>query len=591
MSIVYVLTIILIIGLHMLIYKKEEKENFLKFLILTNALMLCYNIVICVILSFIKIKCTLSTLSIVNIMTIVALGLKIFKDKKIQKYYINKMDILATITIIIITAIICMKQYGLSLNIKCSTTDAATHYLAANEFYNYSILLLEENSDKLGVWNEDFLMPGAYINTGIIFKIFSVLIDEIYFCKLYILFDISMWLLSGLLMYILLSNNKIEEKQKILPLIFSIIYMFGYPLHTLISGFSYLQVGLNIILTILLIVQIEDKTYYKYILMFIANVGLMFSYYYFAPVVFWAIFIQILLDIKSNNEKIFSVTNLLKILISLIIPGLFGVMYFMVFQYIKYRTNMFQTYGNALNIQGPIYNNLITTILIFVLLDIYYIIKCIKNKKQNVVNKLFLLSMFMLIIAFIGMKYQKVSEYYFFKLYYMIWIFVIVEAFNAIEILKEKRKILTHIGICLYCIGIIITIMSNKNILFFDIYQVNFDEIKQDYKIISDKELEIFEYYDKNIDTSDNLDDTTYLYVGGNNIRPRWAYALTKNTYIYINTTWTDPFINIQQFFDSDKKYCVIFKFENEEIYENIEKIQNIKILFKNEAGVIIEKY
>lgn len=590
MNIVYVLSIILIIGLHMLIYKKEEKQNLLKFLEITIAMLLCYNIVICVILSFVKIKCTLMTLSIINFIVSVTLGIKILKDQKIQKYYINKIDILAIISILVIVIVISIIQYGIPLNIKHIVTDPATHYLAADEFYNYSNLLMEKNSDVMGWWDEDFLMPGAYINTGIIFKIFSNLIDENYFCKLFLIFDISMWCLSGILMYTLLSQNEKKEKKKILSLIFSIVYMLGYPLNSLLYGFSYLQVGLNIIICILITMQLDVKLYYKYILMFMLDFALMFSYYYFAPVVFLAVFIQILIDAKNKNKKIFTVQNIVNILLTLIIPGLFGVMYFIVFQQIKYGIDPLSHYSSGINIPGPIYNNLITTILIFILLDIYYIIHCIKNKKQNISNKMLLLSLIFILIAFIGMKLQKVSEYYYYKLYYMLWIYVIVVAFNAVNILKEKNKMLTYGGITLYCIGIITAIIFNKNLLFFDIYQKNFDEISTSYAVISHKELEIFEYYNNNIDTVDNMDNSTYLYTEKTG-RQRWYYALTKNTYIYINTTWADEFTDIQQFFDSDKKYCIIFKEDHKEMYENIDNIENIKILFKNEAGVIIEKY
>lgn len=591
MNIIYLLTVILIVGLHMLIYKKEEKQNFLKFFAITICLLLCYNIVICVILSFIKIKSTLITLSIINIIISVLLGLKIFLDKKIQKYFINKMDILAIIFITIITIIISIMQYGIPLNIKYSVTDASTHYFAADEFYNYSALLMEENSDKVGFLNLDFLMPGAYINTGLIFKIFSNLINENYFCKLYIIFEICMWYLSGILMYVLLiNNNEGKNKNKILALIFSIFYMLAYPLNSLISGFSYLQVGLNIIICLLIVMKLDIKLYYKYILIFLLNFALMFSYYYFAPVVFLAIFIQILSDVRRRNEKIFSAPNMLNLLLTLVIPGLFGIMHFVIFQQIKYGKNPLQQYSNGINTPGPIYNNLITTVLIFIILSIFYIIYCLKNKKQNISNKMLILSIIFTIIGFVGMKLQKVSEYYYFKIYYMLWIFLVVSAFNAINILKERFKKVTYIGIILYCIGIMIAIIFNKNILFFDIYQKNFNEIFWEYKVISHKELEIFEYYNKEIDTENNMDNTTYLYSNRPG-RQRWFYALTRNAYIYINTTWVEaPFTDIQQFFDSEKKHCIIFKEDNPDIYDEIENIENIKILFKNKDGVIIQK-
>ena len=309
MSIIYILTIVLIIGLHMLLFKKEEKQSFFVWLIITMGLLLCYNICISVILSFIKLKSTLITLSIINIITICLLVMKIYRDKKVQKYYISKIDIISIISISAIVLLVAIKQYGIPMNIKNSITDASTHYWLADEFYNYSMLLIEENSDVMGYFNEHAFMPGAYINTGILFKVFSAIVEETYFCKLFIVFESCMWCLSGLLMYVLLSHNKKEEKQKILPLIFSLIYMLGYPLNTLLSGFSYLQIGLNIIICIIFVMKQELKQEYKDILIFLLNFGLMFSYYYFAPVVFLGILIQKIAEIKKKNEKIFFAKN------------------------------------------------------------------------------------------------------------------------------------------------------------------------------------------------------------------------------------------------------------------------------------------
>lgn len=235
MSIIYVLTIVLVISLHMLIYKKEEKLNFISWLIISIGLLISYNICVCVILSFLKIKSTLITLSIVNSVVIFLLGIKIKEDDKIQKYNIFKADIIAVGIMLIVAIIVAIMQYGIPINIKNSITDAATHYRVADEFYNYSELLFEDNSDIIEIFNEKSLMPGAYINTGIVFKIFSPIMEETYFCKLFIVFDTAMWYLSGLLMYAVLNNMK--ERWKAIPLIFSLIYMLAYPLNSLLSGF------------------------------------------------------------------------------------------------------------------------------------------------------------------------------------------------------------------------------------------------------------------------------------------------------------------------------------------------------------------
>lgn len=591
MNVIYILTIVLIISLHMLLYKKEEKQNFFSWLIVTIGLFFCYNICICVIISFVKIKSTLVTLSIINCITIFLLGLKIYKDKKIQKYNINKMDIISVIVILITVCVIAIKQYGIPMNVKNSITDASTHYWVADEFYNYSMLLIEDNSDVLGFFDERAFMPDSYINTGILFKIFSPIIEETYFCKLFIVFETFMWCLSGLLMYVLLSNNKKEEKQKFLPLIFSLIYMLGYPLNTLLSGFSYLQMGLNIIICIIFVMQQKIKQEYRDILIFFLTFGIMFSYYYFAPVVFLAIFIQMIVEIKKRKEKIFSVKNILSIVISLILPGMFGVIYFNIFQMIRFGLQVENYYSNGINLPGAIYQNFITNTIIFLMLSVFYICYSIKNKKEKFSNKILIISIIFLIIAFIGMKFEKISEYYYYKIYYMIWIPLIIVAFNSIELFYKKNKILTYIGIGIYSIGMIIAMFFNKDLLFFDIYQNNFEEVKANYNLASYKELEIMEYYNKNINMYNGLDNNTYIYISNTKARARWIYAITKNPYIYINAFLGEWPTSIQQFLESQKQYCIIFKQDNcEEILNEIENVEGIKILFQNDEGAILEK-
>ena len=595
MNIIYILTIVLMITLHILLHKKQEKQSLLKWTIISIIMFLCYNIFICVVLSYLKIPSTLTNLSVINIVVDIIFATKIYKDKKIQKYEISKIDILAVLIMTIMLIVFMVIQYGIPLNIKNGITDASVHFYAADNFYNYSFLLSEKNSDELNLWSFQFMMPGAYINTGILFKLFSGIMSETYFYKLYFIFDAFIWLLSGILMYILLSKNK-EGKQKILPLIFSLVYMLGYPLNSLISGFSYLSVGLNIIIAILIVMQEQINKYYKYILIFLLNIGIFFSYYFFAPVVYLAMFLQIIADIKIKNEKLFKLENILNILFTLIIPGFFGILYFIVFQKIKFGGT--PNYSNIINIDGSIYSNLITNILIFLLLSIFYIIYCIKNKKQEMSNKMFILNIIFVITLFIGMKLNKVSEYYYYKTYYLTWILVIYTGYKGLEqiILKGKKsKIISYIAIIIYIIGLISALILKQKLGIFDIYKDNSNEIHSNKtKLVTTDEIEILEYYNSNINTSkDNLDTQTYMGITLRDARAFWIYAITRNPYTYIDLLYGNPTKDLNQFINIDRKYYVLFKEDYfgdyNQIYMDIEKC-NLKILYKNEAGIILEK-
>lgn len=580
MNIIYLLTIFIMIILHILIYKKEEKENLLKWIAITIVINFCYNIFVCVILSFIKIPSTLITLSILNIIISIMLGIKIYKDKKIQKYEISKIDILALILMGIIVIVTVIKQYGIPINIKHEITDATVHYFVADEFYHYSQLLVNGNSDILNMWHVDFFMPGAYINTGILFKIFSGIISETYFCQLYFIFDISIWFLSGILMYVFLSKNK-----KIVPLIFSIIYMLGYPLNSLLSGFSYLSLALDIIIAILIVNREEINKYYKIILMFLLNFGMFFSYYFFAPVVYLAIFLQIIIEIKKNNEKIFSKENIIKILYTLILPGTVGVLFFVVFQFLKFNTNPVSNSANIISKNGDIYMNFIGNVIIFLLLSIYQIIYCIKNKKVKLENIMLILNIIFLAILYIGMKTEKVSEYYYYKTYYLLWILLISVGYFGLEKITQKRKLISYMCLGIYCTGLIATSITNQSLYVFDIYRENDRMIQEDKVIISFEELELLNHYNTNVNT---IKQDTYVTVTTGS-RAIWIYVITRNPYIYIDLAFGDNVIDIEQFLQTDNKYFVLLKNDYKGDYENL-NLENVKVLFENEAGMILEK-
>ena len=306
MNIIYIITVVLLLISYLLMPKKEEKLNLIHSIIISVILFLTYNIFITQIMFFIHLKSTLINLAIINIAISIIFIEKEVKVKKIQKYYINKLDIIAVIIILTSTILIAIMNYGTDIAIKHAVTDAATHYFASDDFYRYSTLFSRESSDTVKWLNCPYLMTGAYVNTGIFLKLFKGIIDETFFCKLYFIFDIFIWILSGLLMYTALSIDKKNKKHQILALILTFFYILAYQLNSLFAGFSYLGIGLDIIIGIIAIMKCEITKSYKIISLFLLNLGIMFSYYYFAPVIFLSEFWYILVTNKKQNIKIFS---------------------------------------------------------------------------------------------------------------------------------------------------------------------------------------------------------------------------------------------------------------------------------------------
>lgn len=595
MNIIYILTSLALIISYLLLNKSEKKENLIHSVIISVILFLTYNIFITQVMFFVHLKSTLLNLAIVNIAFSAVFITKEIKTKTIQKYYINKLDIIAVIIILGLAITIVIMNYGTNIAVKHAVTDAATHYFASDDFYRYSTLFSRESSDTIKWLNTPYLMTGAYVNTGIFLKLFKGIIDETFFVKLYFIFDMFIWMLSGLLMYTALSTNFKNKKHQRLALVLTIFYMLAYQLNSLFAGFSYLGVGLDIIIGIIIIMKSEIKTNYKISSLFLLNLGIMFSYYYFAPVLFLAEFWYILATNKKQNIKIFSKQNIFEILITLVIPGMIGVIYFIGYPLIQANNKAFD-YVGAIATDGFIYEDLIMNIFPYLLLSEVYIIYIAFKKKNTFIDKLLYLTVIFTLLIYMLMRLEFVSSYYYYKIYYMLFLVLTVSSYEILKIFVDKGKNVTIIVsgvLIIYSFGIFSAMILDKNWFVFDIYLTNGEEIKDDYALIKDKEFYLFEYYNNNINTMQN-DDTLFCKTKGNTGRDRWVYSITKNGNNLTNALTNDKITTVEKFMENSKyHYFVLLKNDYGGEYDKVQdevKRYNLKILIQNSAGMILEK-
>lgn len=595
MNIIYILTSLALIISYLLLNKSEKKENLIHSVIISVILFLTYNIFITQVMFFVHLESTLLNLAIVNIAFSAVFITKEIKTKTIQKYYINKLDIIAVIIILGLAITIVIMNYGTNIAVKHAVTDAATHYFASDDFYRYSTLFSRESSDTIKWLNTPYLMTGAYVNTGIFLKLFKGIIDETFLVKLYFIFDMFIWMLSGLLMYTALSTNFKNKKHQILALVLTIFYMLAYQLNSLFAGFSYLGVGLDIIIGIIIIMKSEIKTNYKISSLFLLNLGIMFSYYYFAPVLFLAQLWYILATNKKQNIKIFSKQNIFEILIALVIPGLIGVIYFIGYPLMQANNKAFD-YVGAIATDGFIYEDLIMNIFPYLLLSEVYIIYIAFKKKNTFIDKLLYSTIIFTLLIYMLMRLEFVSSYYYYKIYYMLFLVLTVSSYEILKIFVDKGKNVTIIVsgvLIIYSFGIFSAMILDKNWFVFDIYLTNGEEIKDDYALIKDKEFYLFEYYNNNINTMQN-DDTLFCKTKGNTGRDRWVYSITKNGNNLTNALTNDKITTVEKFMENSKyHYFVLLKNDYGGEYDKVQdevKRYNLKILIQNSAGMILEK-
>lgn len=604
MGIVYQISIIALIIAFLVIKKTDKEENILFWLFLSNIILLCYNVFECYILSFIKIKCSLALLAIINFSISILIFVIVKKKNEKQRYYLKWQDIVIAILILLTVLGISYKRYEKNLDLKYESSDPATHYAAAKQFYKYKTLLVNvKEVDKIYEFGN--FMPAAYVNTGIIFDVASTKINESQFYKVYIIFDIAILALGAEMFYFLITKDEKNSFLKIIGIVFTYLYIFAYPLNSMLFGFSYLSVSLLVIEGIVAIAPMINSDKYKaefvILIGFLLTFAIFFSYYLFMPIIYVALGLYLLINIlkKRKEIKIFSMKNVFKIGIILIIPTVLGFCYFVLPGILNGEGTEIQSIGA----EGYIYKNLYSNLILISPLILYYIIAKIRKKENDFVNIYIILSIIFILVMLVGVIKGKVSTYYFYKLYYAFWILAVFSAYKAIKEIyanKEMRIFIYSymaviIGIHLYSMLDLDNKFQNKNeylstdnmaIKITNIYSTNRNYIKDAKTYFSENQKEMLKYCEEN----NIFDEKQNISVCGTNLQQRWLYVIygvTDVNNIKEFATIVKKF-DIKSWLDEDKKYYI--SFSNEENMKYNKDESKYKLLYSGTDCVLLEK-
>lgn len=599
MWIIYIISIVLIFIGFIKIQKTPKKQNLLFWVAITTITLFCYNTFVCYIYSLIHIPCNLITLSIFNFIIIAIMAGNIVVTKKVQKYNrIRKRDIAFCVILFITVCIVAkmfFKEFPFELNYE--STDPATHYTASREFYKNHTLL--SNVDNATIFDLKQLMPIAYVNTGISFFIGENFLEEYQFYNIYVLIDLIVLYMSGMLFYSLLIKRTKGKKMSIIAMVMSILYILAYPLNSLIFGFAYLSVGLNVIIAILAIIQLKqdllfDKNIWN-IIMFMINFGLFFGYYLFMPIIYLAEGIYMLIEMikNRNNKTIICKENIVQIIVTLILPTIMGIAYFII--------PNFNKNNELISTEGYIYRDLYANFLIMIPFVIFFITKQIKNKRNDIFMLTLIIGIAFTLILFIGgVAFNKVSSYYFYKMYYFLYILFMYATFESIYYLWQNNDNRIFIGttisvfVCCLLFNIlnIDTKIGEKSTNFnpeyrmsgfFPIYTYNLKKMNPEKSICTSNMLDIIYYYGNNI-----KEDRDSVMVKGNNRLQRWMYALFGITHHvnYLEFSAENIWNTTEDWILSGKKYLIAF-YEDELNLDNQDKYE---VILKNEDGCILKR-
>ncbi len=553
MKIAFIMTSLILMFIFIVVKKSDKKLNILECIITAIVIILGYNTIICYIMYETKVKINFTNLSIINFIFIGILIYKIVKDKKYQKFYLNKEEIVQKILITIIVISICILNYSTDLNIKYASIDATAHYNTAVQF---------SKSDELKEEAKGF-MPMAYINTGLLMKIFSGNIDDFDLYQIFIIFDILILVLIALTMNTILLKFCHNKTSRIIAMILTILYTLGYAFNSICYGFSYLTISILVINTIFIFFQNYSNKDFDFkintICLFILNFSLFFSYYVFVPFIYGAEILFGMYNNKEKNNKYVNSRFIILGIVTIIIPLICGLQY-----HIFYEKEKVNELIVGILVEGPIYRDIYSNFIIILPLSIYLFIK--EKQKNQYIYYVFVDIVLYIIILAIVVYFGKISLYYLIKNLFILWGICFIIIGKWIDKLITKHNI--YINAMLIVLLSLILSLSN-------VYYENVNIIlnKKSYGIIYTKEEKQLLKKSREI-----IDYTDVVSIIGNYYQRSWASKLMG--YDYVPNS-----INLEKV-----NYIIYFYNANfsEEYVENL--VSNMELLYKNDSGAIYKK-
>ena len=611
MEIVYPISTILLFVGFILVEKTKNKVDILKQIVLTIVLLFCYNATICYILTFLNLKSTLESLSLINFIFASIEIIYIVKTKKIQKFSFNKMDLLYIVIIAIATIIVSYLNFGFPFEIKYETGDPATHYLTADLFREQDSLLPKGRPDQV-FGSLSNRKTASYVNTGLIMKCLERIVDPIDNYNVFIIFGITILFLNGWMFYSTISRFAKNNKTRFLAFIVSILYLMGYPLNSFLFGFEYLSMGILVLNAIIASIDIYQKEEIGYklnlLVFFLLNYGLFTAYYMFVPFVYSGLWIYFCINHYKKKKKIFSKKLIIQLIITLILPFILGYIYhispeiFAVFMNKSLDINIAIEELSAIVNQGLasfgyIYVNLFSNTLPILTLAIITMYKQYKENRGTII--ITYLAFLFIFILLIGYMFEKVSMYYLSKNYFALWLLLYYLAYKGLLILYEKKKIIPFALVTTYISAIIITLIfvdtnvphgqvdRDENILqVADIYGAN-KTILENENDLNLQEIELLKVANEIIPKESKFE------VAGNIEQGFWTYALIRR----INND-DDEHFGIEKLeykmLELWKRignidYCLYFN--RGKYYQKWKKelLENAEIIYENDAGGILK--
>lgn len=379
----------------------------------------------------INIPITLSNMGIAYGGSLVLFLIYLIKGKAahIQRFEFKIGNFISILILCIFFAYIFLKTFGLDLIIAYSGGDTAAHYSMA-----YEIL----STHKLG------RMYFAALYNSMIMEMFEPFLPINNMYKAFILADASLNLLNLLMFFtVALDFAKLRFTKIILGGV-AVFYFMGWPYWSWIAGgFVYFGVGVTVYLYGVYILNHisqnllpgnKNSNVMPLLLghMILVIFCLTECYLMFTPIFMLTIVVFFFFAYKDRITKM--------VMIRFGVIGIFIVSIVILLIVMGYFRGDVAGIFSALRINGGIYKELYKDFIFLIPINVFICIQKFKDKKNMFLELALFIQFLVVIIAFVGNRLGMMSDYYYFKLYYLGWALQLLGVVKGIDYFWSRYK-------------------------------------------------------------------------------------------------------------------------------------------------------
>ncbi len=430
-DIVFILIFFLLVIGIMFVKTSESKQSFCKLFILSVWTVICIGAVLAYVMNIIKIPIMLRTMTVAYSFcsALVWSYLLTGRSKRIQKVEFVWSEFFSFVFCSIVWGIVFVKTFGFDLSVAYNGSDASTHFNMAKQILN---------THKL---NKMYF--AALYNSLVMEMLQPFLIRETLY-KAFIIADATLNLLNILIFYILASQFTKTDFSKFALKIILVFYFLGWPVWSWIAGgFVYFGTGVTAYMYGVYLLERFDKNQYKpskkyyIILMGITLFCIIQCYLLFSPIFIFTILIYVLYKVRGKiTKKMIGLGFTVLIVIGLIT---FILIYYGFFGGdINYVFKAFRT-------DGGVHREFYKDFMFLLPINMYYLSIRLKQKDVDILSIAIVCQLMITLVALLANLCGFMSDYYYYKLYYLGWALQFAGVLQAINYFwYEKRQVIYY---------------------------------------------------------------------------------------------------------------------------------------------------